>query len=205
MIYSLEDHLETCPLIAILRGIKNDECIAIGEALYSCGVRIMEVPLNSPNPIESIRLLSENFKGRAIVGAGTVTCPDDVARVKAVGGQVIIAPNFDEHVGRMAKQLGLIWMPGVFTPTEAFAALRCKADILKIFPADLVSPILIKAWLATLPQGTRLAPVGGITANNIKDYLEVGAKGFGVGGSIYTPGDTPEAVRAKVDSILSAL
>lgn len=201
----LEEYLSQCPLIAILRGITNEECIDIGEALFSAGVRIMEVPLNSPNPIESIKRLAEHFDGRAIVGAGTVLCVEDVKKVKEAGGQIIISPNLNLDVGRATKDAGMIWSPGVFTPTEAFLAVENDADVLKIFPADMSSPTLVKAWLATLPNGTRLVPVGGITESNAQPYLDVGAVGLGVGGYIYKPGDTPQNVRNKVDTILSAI
>lgn len=201
----LETYLQQCPVIAILRGIKNEECIEIGEALYLAGIRIMEVPLNSPNPFESIRLLAKHFKGRAIIGAGTVLSSEHVIKVKEADGQIIISPNLNLEVGKTAKASGMIWAPGVFTPTEAFLAVEYNADVLKIFPADMSSPALVKAWLATLPKGTRLVPVGGITESNAQQYLDVGAVGLGIGGSIYKPGDTPEKVRNNVDAILSSI
>jgi 2-dehydro-3-deoxyphosphogalactonate aldolase len=182
----LRDLLQELPLIAILRGIRPAEMPAAADALTGAGFRILEVPLNSPQPLESIRYLA----GREglLSGAGTVLSADEVEAVAAAGGRLIVAPNADTEVIAAAKRRGLTALPGVATPSEAFAALKAGADGLKMFPAELLPPLALKAWRAVLPAGTLLLPVGGITPTTMADYLAAGADGFGLGSALYKPG-----------------
>ncbi|MDO7898024.1 2-dehydro-3-deoxy-6-phosphogalactonate aldolase [Pseudomonas citrulli] len=186
-------------LIAILRGLRPEEAAAIGEVLYSAGFRVIEVPLNSPEPYDSIRILRETLPADCLIGAGTVLTPEQVTQVKAAGGQVIVMPHSDAKVLRAAKAAGLYLSPGVATPTEAFAALAEGAHVLKMFPAEQMGPAVVKAWLAVLPAGTVLVPVGGITPDNMTPFVEAGVKGFGLGSGLFKPGLTADevAVRAK--------
>jgi 2-dehydro-3-deoxyphosphogalactonate aldolase len=186
-ISTLHPALAELPLIAILRGIRPDEAEAIGGALWRAGFRVIEVPLNSPDPLASIRLLRKALP-QALVGAGTVL---DVAQVEAlatVDCQLIVAPNLDIKVVAEARARGMLCMPGVATPTEAFAALRSGAHALKLFPAEGLPPSVVKAWRATLPAGVGLFPVGGITPERMADYRAASANGFGLGSALYTPG-----------------
>ncbi|MET3458459.1 MULTISPECIES: 2-dehydro-3-deoxy-6-phosphogalactonate aldolase [Pseudomonas] len=186
-------------LIAILRGLRPEEAAAIGEVLYSAGFRVIEVPLNSPEPYESIRILRNTLPADCLIGAGTVLTPEQVEQVRAAGGQVIVMPHSDPKVLRAAKAAGLYLSPGVATPTEAFAALAEGAHVLKMFPAEQMGPAVVKAWLAVLPAGTVLVPVGGITPDNMAVFVEAGVKGFGLGSGLFKPGLTADevAVRAK--------
>ncbi|QXI27750.1 2-dehydro-3-deoxy-6-phosphogalactonate aldolase [Pseudomonas vanderleydeniana] len=186
-------------LIAILRGLRPHEAAAIGEVLYQAGFRVIEVPLNSPEPYESIRILRDRLPADCLVGAGTVLTPEQVGQVKAAGGQVIVMPHSDPHVLRAAKAAGLYLSPGVATPTEAFAALAEGADVLKMFPAEQMGPAVVKAWLAVLPAGTLLVPVGGITPDNMPAFVEAGVSGFGLGSGLFKPGLSADetALRAK--------
>lgn len=186
-------------LIAILRGLRPEEAASIGEVLYGAGFRVIEVPLNSPEPYESIRILRGTLPADCLIGAGTVLTPEQVEQVKAAGGQVIVMPHSDPKVLRAAKAAGLYLSPGVATPTEAFAALAEGAHVLKMFPAEQMGPAVVKAWLAVLPAGTVLVPVGGITPDNMAEFVEAGVKGFGLGSGLFKPGLTADevAVRAK--------
>ncbi|WP_434562123.1 2-dehydro-3-deoxy-6-phosphogalactonate aldolase [Pseudomonas sp. Z4-20] len=186
-------------LIAILRGLRPEEAAAVGEVLYSAGFRVIEVPLNSPEPYESIRILRDTLPADCLIGAGTVLRAEQVEQVKAAGGQVIVMPHSDPKVLRAAKTAGLYLSPGVATPTEAFAALAEGAHVLKMFPAEQMGPAVVKAWLAVLPAGTVLVPVGGITPDNMAVFVEAGVKGFGLGSGLFKPGLTADevAVRAK--------
>ncbi len=186
-------------LIAILRGLHPSEAQAIGKVLYDAGFRTLEVPLNSPQPFESIRILRASLPADCLVGAGTVLTAQQVEQVKASGGQVIVMPHSDPHVLRAAKAAGLYLSPGVATPTEAFAALAEGADVLKMFPAEQLGVAVVKAWLAVLPVGTMLIPVGGITPDNMQVFLDAGVSGFGLGSGLFKPGMSPDdvAVRAK--------
>ena len=186
-------------LIAILRGLHPSEAQAIGKVLYDAGFRTLEVPLNSPQPFESIRILRASLPVDCLVGAGTVLTAQQVEQVKASGGQVIVMPHSDPHVLRAAKAAGLYLSPGVATPTEAFAALAEGADVLKMFPAEQLGVAVVKAWLAVLPAGTMLIPVGGITPDNMQVFLGAGVSGFGLGSGLFKPGMSPDdvAVRAK--------
>lgn len=201
----LMDWLRRCPLIAILRGIRPDEAEPIGAALEAAGIVIVEVPLNSPEPLDSIARLARRFGDHLLVGAGTVMTPLQVADVAAAGGQLIVTPHADPAIVRAAKEHGLIAVPGFFTPAEAFALLAAGADALKLFPAEAASPAVLKALLAVLPAGTAVLPVGGVAADNIGPWRAAGAAGFGIGSSIYKPGDSPEAVTAKARRLVAAI
>ncbi|MBC3775779.1 2-dehydro-3-deoxy-6-phosphogalactonate aldolase [Pseudomonas sp. SWRI99] len=191
-------------LIAILRGLQPQEAAAIGEVLYAAGFRVIEVPLNSPSPYESIRILRQTLPADCLIGAGTVLTSEQVAQVKEAGGQVIVMPHSDAKVLRAAKAAGLYLSPGVATPTEAFAALAEGADILKLFPAEQMGPAVVKAWLAVLPAGTVLAPVGGITPDNMQVFIDAGVKGFGLGSGLFKPGMTAEQVAVNAKAYVAA-
>ncbi|MEK1940814.1 MAG: 2-dehydro-3-deoxy-6-phosphogalactonate aldolase [Pseudomonas sp.] len=191
-------------LIAILRGLHPSEAQAIGRVLYDAGFRVIEVPLNSPQPYESIRILRDSLPADCLIGAGTVLSPQQVEAVKAAGGQVIVMPHSDPAVLRAAKAAGLYLAPGVATPTEAFAALAEGADVLKLFPAEQMVPVLVKAWLAVLPAGTVLLPVGGISPTNMQAFIEAGVKGFGLGSGLYKPGMSVAEVGRNADAYVSA-
>ena len=191
-------------LIAILRGLRPQEAQAIGKVLYDAGFRTLEVPLNSPEPYESIRILRNTLPADCLVGAGTVLTPAQVELVKAAGGQVIVMPHSDPKVLRAAKAAGLYLSPGVATPTEAFAALAEGADVLKMFPAEQMGPAVVKAWLAVLPAGTRLIPVGGITPDNMQVFIDAGAKGFGLGSGLFKPGMTVDQVASRAQAYVAA-
>lgn len=192
----LTDALIKMPLVAVLRGMAPDEAIGVGEALLSGGFTIMEVPLNSPDPYTSIASQQEAFGHRAIVGAGTVLQPEEVSRVADAGGTIIVSPNFNEEVVRATKRCGLISVPGVFTPTEAFRALDAGADALKLFPGDGISPAVVKAMRAVLPKDAALLVTGGVTADNIGEWLLGGATGCGIGSALYKSGKSVEAIAA---------
>ena len=180
--------LDPLPLVAILRGITPAEAAEVGDVLVDAGFRILEVPLNSPDPLRSIRIMQERFGDRALVGAGTVLSPARVDEVAAAGGKIIVMPHADVAVIRAAKAAGLYCLPGVSTTTEAFAALDAGADALKIFPAELIGPHVLKAWRAVLPKDLALLPVGGIEPGNMAPFVKAGANGFGIGGALYAPG-----------------
>ena len=191
-------------LIAILRGLHPQEAAAVGEVLYAAGFRVIEVPLNSPSPYESIAILRKALPPDCLIGAGTVLTPEQVELVKEAGGQVIVMPHSDAKVLRAAKAAGLYLSPGVATPTEAFAALEEGADILKLFPAEQMGPAVVKAWLAVLPTGTILAPVGGITPDNMQVFIDAGVKGFGLGSGLFKPGMSVEQVAANAKAYVAS-
>ena len=201
----LSGWLTRCPLVAILRGVKPDEVLAIGEALEHQGVAIVEVPLNSPDPMASIARLAREFGDRLLIGAGTVMTAAQVSEIAASGGRLVVTPHADPVVTRAAKQHGLLAVPGFFTPAEAFAMLAAGADALKLFPAEAASPAVLRALRAVLPAGTAVLPVGGIDASNMAAWQAAGAAGFGIGSSIYRPGDSPETVAAKAHALIAAL
>ena len=198
----LHRYLDECPLVAIIRGVLPEEAEAIGEAIYEGGIRIIEVPMNSPEPLKSIELLATRFGERALVGAGTVVDPVDVARVRDAGGRLIVAPNTDVGVISAAASADMVSNPGYFTPSEAFAALEAGATALKLFPAEGATPSVLKAQLAVLPKDVTVLIVGGIKPDNMRPWLDAGAKGFGLGSGLYKPGqssgDTLERARAYV-------
>lgn len=187
--------LSACPLVAILRGITPAEAVTVGRALWNAGFRILEVPLNSPDPLKSIAALAKALP-QAVVGAGTVLRRAEVGPVQAAGGGLVVAPNFSLEVVQEARALGMACLPGVMTPTEAFAALDAGATGVKLFPAELVSPAAVKAMRAVLPPQALLLPVGGITVHNVRDYLAAGASGFGIGSALYKPGRGADEVGA---------
>jgi 2-dehydro-3-deoxyphosphogalactonate aldolase len=197
----LTEYLRRCDLVAILRGVTPDAVEAIGAVLDDAGFAIIEVPLNSPNPIESIRRLAARYGHRLLIGAGTVMSAAEVAAIAEAGGRLIVLPHASEPVVRAAKARGMIAIPGVFTPTEAFAMLAAGADGLKLFPAEAASPAVLRAMRAVLPAGTAVLPVGGIDAGNIPTWRAAGAAGFGIGSAIYKPGDTPEIVAEKARAL----
>ena len=180
--------LTQCPVAAILRGVTPDEIDAIGDALVETGITIIEVPLNSPNPFESIKRLAARHGAHALIGAGTVLEASDVARVRHAGGRLMVAPNFDADVVRAATAAGLAALPGVMTPSEGFAALKAGADGLKLFPAEIIPPAVFRAWRAVFPAETLLLAVGGVGADNIAAYRASGASGYGIGSALYKPG-----------------
>ena len=199
-----DDALATMPLVAILRGLRPDEALGVGEMVIKAGFKVLEVPLNSPDPFDSIEAMAAAFKGRAIVGAGTVLKVADVERLAKVGGQICISPNSNVEVIRAARALGLISFPAFFTATEAFAAIDAGADALKLFPAELAGPAGLKALKAVFPKTMPVFPVGGVTADNMHTYLEVGAKGFGIGTAVFKPGDSAEIVYKKAKAFTDA-
>ena len=202
---SLPQYLTRCPLIAILRGVQPHEVIAIAAALEAAGVAIVEVPLNSPDPLASIATLARDFSPRLLIGAGTVMTEAQVADIAHAGGRLIVTPHADPAITRAAKSHGLIAIPGFFTPAEAFAMLAAGADALKLFPAEAASPAVLRALRAVLPTNTAVLPVGGIDAGNIPAWRAAGAAGFGIGSAIYKPGDTAETVAAKARALLGSL
>lgn len=185
---TFQQALQQCGLIAILRGVHPDEVEPIGQALYAAGFRVIEVPLNSPEPLRSIAALRHSLPADCVVGAGTVLSPEQVQQVKAAGGEVIVMPHSDPAVIRAAKQAGLYSAPGVATPTEAFAALAAGADVLKMFPAEQLGLPVVKAWRAVIPHSIALLPVGGIVPASITPFIRAGASGFGLGSALYKPG-----------------
>lgn len=194
-----------CPLIAILRGVKPDEVEAIGETLVEEGFTLIEVPLNSPDPLDSIGRLARGLKGRAVVGAGTVLTAADVAAVADVGGTMIISPNTNLDVVAAAAGAGLVSLPGFATPSEAFAALAAGATALKLFPAEAARPAVLKALGAVVPAGTRLLPVGGIAPDNMAPWMAAGAAGFGLGSALYRPGMRAGEVGERARAFIAAL
>jgi 2-dehydro-3-deoxyphosphogalactonate aldolase len=202
---TFEQALCECPLIAILRGIKPGEAEGIGQALVDAGFRIIEVPLNSPEPLASIEILARRFGEVALIGAGTVLSPTAVAEVQSAGGGLIVMPHGDTAVIGAAKRAALACLPGVATPTEAFSALNTGADGLKLFPAEAIPPSAVKALQAVLPTGVRLIPVGGIGPGNMREYLEAGAAAFGIGSSLYKPGKSATQVAAHARDLLRNL
>jgi 2-dehydro-3-deoxyphosphogalactonate aldolase len=204
MTQGLRHYLDPLPFCAVLRGIAPAEIDTIGDVLAETGFRILEVPLNSPQPFASIARLAARFGERCLVGAGTVIDPADVARVADAGGRVIVMPHADVRVITAAKSRGLVAMPGVATPTEAFAALAAGADALKMFPAEALPPAALKAWRAVLPKGTLVLAVGGMRPETLRPYWDAGADGFGTGSNLYKPGvavaDVATAARAYRDA-----
>lgn len=201
----LAPHIAECPLVAILRGVRPDEVVAIGEALVGVGFRLIEVPLNSPDPITSIRLLAEAIGDRALIGAGTVLEVARVDEIARAGGRLIVMPHADGRIVRAAKKCGLVAVPGFATPTEAFAMLEEGADALKLFPAEAFPPPVLKAMRAVLPPTVPVLPVGGITPDRMADYWTAGASGFGLGSALYKPGATAGAVAENGRAFVAAL
>jgi len=198
-------HFAECPLVAIIRGVTPGEAKAIAGALYEGGIRIIEVPLNSPQPFESIRTIADAYGDRALVGAGTVLHPDDVARVKDAGGRLVVSPNTDIPVIEATVAAGLVSSPGYFTPSEAFDAILAGAHSIKLFPAEAASPKVVKAQKAVLPNDVPLIVVGGVTPESIPDWIGGGVDGFGLGGGLYKPGQDTETTLAKARAYVAAV
>lgn len=194
----------TLPLIAILRGVEPREVAAIGKALVAAGITTIEVPLNSPDPLQSIRVLKSELGDAALIGAGTVMTPEQVDAVADANGELIVSPNCDPAVISQTKTRGLQSWPGVFTPTEAFAALAAGADGLKLFPGAMAGPIGLKAMRAVLPAGTQVYAVGGAGADNFADWVAASADGFGLGTALYAPGMNANDVTARAQTIVAA-
>ncbi len=198
----LRRFLSEMPIVAILRGLKPEEVLWALDALVTAGIRILEVPLNSPQPFDSLRRLVRRAGDDVLVGAGTVLTVEDVAMVAETGARLMVAPNCDPPVVEKAMGLGLIASPGVATPSEAFAALGAGADGLKMFPGEMLSPSVLKAWLAVLPPGTMLVPVGGVTMENMGEYISAGAAGVGIGSALYKPGVTAPELAARAGQLV---
>ena len=192
------------PLVAILRGVRPDEVVAVCDILFDKGFRSLEVPLNSPQPLQSIGLLARRFGESALVGAGTVLSESAARDVAAAGGRLVVMPHADVAVIRAAKAAGCLCLPGVATVTEAFAALAAGADALKLFPAEQLAPDVLKAWRAVLPADCRLLPVGGITPARMAPYLQAGAGGFGIGSALYKPGKALAEIGRDAEAFMSA-
>lgn len=191
------------PMLAILRGLQPDEALPLGQVLVTAGWSLIEVPLNSPKPLESIAAMAKAFP-QTLVGAGTVLSPSEVRDVHAAGGQLIVSPNFNPAVVHEAARLGLICLPGVMTASEAFAALEAGATGLKLFPAEMVTPAVLKALRAVLPQDVLVLPVGGITPGNAGQWLDAGANGLGIGSALYKPGMAPSALADNAINFIAA-
>lgn len=196
--------MSECPLVAILRGLAPGEAEAVGEAIHAAGIRIIEVPLNSPEPFKSIGRLARSLGDRALVGAGTVLDAVDVARVADEGGELIVSPSTDHAVIHAAASAGLVSLPGYFTPSEAFEAIQSGASALKLFPAEAATPAVLKAQRAVLPADMPVLVVGGITPDNMQPWREAGADGFGLGGGLYRAGQSPEQTGEKARAYVAA-
>jgi 2-dehydro-3-deoxyphosphogalactonate aldolase len=205
MTEGLKRWMGDCPLVAILRGIRPEEAVEIAETLYAAGFHMIEVPLNSPEPMDSIAAISEAMGGRVLVGAGTVLDVASVRAVAAAGGRLIVMPHADAAVVRAAKSAGLLAVPGFATPTEAFAMLAAGADALKLFPAEANPPAVLKAMRAVIPAEVPVLPVGGITPERMADYFTAGANGFGLGSALYKPGMSAAEVAANAEAFMAAL
>ena len=198
------DAISECGLIAILRGITTNEVEAVGKALFDAGIRVAEIPLNSPDPFTSIQKMRALFRGKLTVGAGTVLSIQDVNLLKAHDGEISVSPDCNAAVIAHSKELGMEPLPGVFTPTEAFAAIRAGATHLKLFPAEAASPVTVKAWRAILPKHVKLYAVGGITPANMQSWIDAGVAGFGIGSNIYKQGVTAADVARSAKEFVAA-
>ena len=202
---TLQAALSACPLVAILRGVRPDECVAIGEALVHAGFSIVEVPLNSPQPLTSIERLAAALGERALIGAGTVIDPEHVEAIAQAGGRLVVMPHADPAVVIEAKAHGLFALPGFATPTEAFSVLNAGADALKLFPAEAHPPSVLKAMRAVLPRDVPILPVGSISVDNMASYWNAGANGFGLGSALYRAGAGAEQVAASAQQFVTAI
>lgn len=200
----IEDALGTCPIVAILRGLEPECAEEVGQTLFDAGIRVIEVPLNSPQPFESIASLARLLGGRAVIGAGTVLTDDDVRAVAAAGGRLVVSPNTDTRVIDETKWCGLISMPGFFTPTEAFQALAAGADYLKLFPGDAIQPKIVGALRAVLPPDRGIVVTGGVGLDNIAEFFAAGARAVAVGSSIFKPGKPVEQIGADAAALIAA-
>jgi 2-dehydro-3-deoxyphosphogalactonate aldolase len=201
----LKRRLAECPLVAIIRGVTPPEAEAIAGALFDAGIRIIEVPLNSPDPFTSIERIAKRFGDSALIGGGTVLRPEDVAQLRDAGGRLAVSPNTYEPVIEASVAAGLVSMPGYFTPTEGFAALRAGAHGLKLFPAEAATPAVLKAQKAVIPAGVPVLAVGGITPENMAPWREAGAAGFGLGSGVYKPGQSVEETATKARAYVAGV
>ena len=193
------------PLVAIIRGVSPNDAEATAKAIFDAGIRIIEVPLNSPQPFDSIKIIADAFGNRALIGAGTVLTTDNVKRVQHVGGRLIVAPNTNAEVIRATVDAGMVSSPGYFTPSEAFTAIEAGAHSLKLFPAEAASPSVVKAQKAVLPKDIPLIVVGGVNGDNIGGWLDCGADGFGLGSGLYKPGQDAEETHRKAKAFVAAV
>jgi 2-dehydro-3-deoxyphosphogalactonate aldolase len=200
-----ERHFSACPLVAIIRGVRPDEAAAIGDALFEAGIRIIEVPLNSPDPLKSIEALASSLGDQALIGAGTVLGPQQVADVRSAGGQLIVSPNTDPRVITATVATGMVACPGYFTPSEAFVAIEAGAHALKLFPAEAATPALLKAQRAVLPRDLPILVVGGVKPERMADWFAAGADGLGLGSGVFKPGDSAAQVLQNARSYVTAL
>ena len=198
-------HFAECPLVGIIRGVTPAEAEAIAQALYDGGIRIIEVPLNSPDPLESIRIIAEKFGDLTLVGAGTVLDPADVPKVAAAGGRLIVSPNTNVAVIEATVAAGMVSSPGYFTPTEAFSAIGAGAHVIKLFPAEAASPAVVKSQKAVFPKDVPLVVVGGVTPGSLADWMATGADGFGLGGALYKAGQDPQVTLEKAQAFAAAV
>jgi 2-dehydro-3-deoxyphosphogalactonate aldolase len=201
----LHRYLDECPLVAIIRGVTPDGAEAIGDAIYEAGIRIIEVPLNSPEPLHSIERLASRFGERMLVGAGTVLEPGRVSEVAAAGGRIIVSPNANPEVIAASVAAGLVSAPGYYTPTEAFAAIAAGANALKLFPAENASPAVLKSQLAVIPTDIPVLIVGGVKPDSMRSWLDAGATGFGLGGGLYKPGQSAAETLGKASAYVAGL
>jgi 2-dehydro-3-deoxyphosphogalactonate aldolase len=203
--HRFDEALVAMPLIAILRGITPDEAVAVGEELVAAGINLIEVPLNSPEPLVSIARLSKALAGRALIGAGTVYRVHEVEAVHQHGGTLIVSPNCNPAIIQRSKELGLISAPGVFTPTEAMMALDAGADVLKLFPGEALNPTIVRGMNAVLPKGTRLILVGGVTPDTPKQWKDAPLAGFGIGSALYKPGLSVADIGARARAFVAGV
>ncbi len=201
----IRDYLQQCPLVGIIRGVTPDDAEAIGAAIFEAGIRIIEVPLNSPDPLASIRRLSDSLGDRALIGAGTVLEPGQVAEVQAAGGRLVVSPSTDPAVIAATVAAGLISCPGYFTPSEAFTAIAAGAQALKFFPAEAATAAVVRAQRAVLPRHVPLIVVGGVRPDSMQPWIEAGADGFGLGSGLYKPGQSASETAAKARSYVAGL
>lgn len=201
----LQQYLDECPLVAIIRGVTPDEADAIGQAIFDGGIRIIEVPLNSPEPLDSIERLAAKFGDRALIGGGTVLRWSEVHEIKTAGGRLIVSPNTNVEVIAETVKSRLVSCPGYFTPSEAFAALAAGASGLKFFPAEGASPAVLKAQRAVLPRDLPVIVVGGVQPDMMQPWIEAGATGFGLGSGLYKPGRSAEETAQRAQAYLAAL
>ena len=202
---TLKRRLDECPLIAIVRGVMPDQAEAIGEAVQEAGIRIIEVPLNSPDPLKSIERLASRFGEEMLVGGGTVLKPEQVQNVQSVGGRLVVSPNTKREVIAATAEAGLVSCPGYFTPSDAFCALDAGATALKLFPAEGSSPDVLKAQLAVIPKDVPIIVVGGVKPDNMRRWVEAGAAGFGLGSGLYKPGQSPAETLEKARAYVAAI
>ena len=200
----LDAAMAKLPLVAILRGLTPAEAPAVLDALIGAGFALIEIPLNSPDPLKSIAAMRRAAPPQTLIGAGTVLSIAEVADVAAAGGDLIVSPNADAEVIAEAKRRALACLPGVATPTEAFSALKAGADGLKAFPAEMIGPAVVKAWRAVIPATIPILPVGGISPSSMAPYVAAGASGFGLGSALYRPGDSAASLREKAEAFAAA-